>query len=94
MHKSFEKGKKYTFYAGVVPGGGELPAAATVVASGASNTAYEKPDEVAAALFLTYTLGDTITITGFPAPQVGQTLDQWDASITTPPTISPAFTTT
>jgi len=75
---TFEKGKKYTFYAGVVPGGGELPAAATVVASGASNTAYQKVEEALALLFLTYTVETpTITITGLTAPQAGQSAAAW-----------------
>ena len=82
---TFEDGKKYTLVAIVVPDDGETPAAATVVASGTSNTAYEKLEERVAALLLTYTVGGgasgpTLTVDGIPIPDDGQTVEQWRTS--------------
>jgi len=80
---TFEDGKKYTLVAIVIPDDGETPAEATVVASGASNTAYEKLEERVAALFLTYTVGasgPTLTVSGIPIPDDGQTVEQWNNS--------------
>ena len=71
----FEDGEKYTFYAGLVPDGGELPAEATVTAAGTNSATYElwtdpESGDTTGLIFLTYTVGE-----GTPTPPPAPTTD-------------------